>query len=53
MELKEINPVEMTTHPRDVSNKEDLYQYLKYELNFSHGVLQRSVVKFEGSFLHA
>ncbi|XP_046862672.1 uncharacterized protein LOC124456232 [Xenia sp. Carnegie-2017] len=59
--LKDMNPVEITTHPRDENNEEDLYKYLKHELNDQlndrvqedHYVLSSLARKCEGSFLYA
>ncbi|XP_046857871.1 uncharacterized protein LOC124451294 [Xenia sp. Carnegie-2017] len=31
--LKDMNPVEITTHPRDENNEEDLHKYLRHELS--------------------
>ncbi|XP_046857733.1 uncharacterized protein LOC124451147 [Xenia sp. Carnegie-2017] len=56
-ELKVMNPVEITIHPRDKNNEEDLYKYLKHMLNFQvhehYYVLSSLVKKCEGSFLYA
>ncbi|XP_046849609.1 uncharacterized protein LOC124443124 [Xenia sp. Carnegie-2017] len=62
-ELKEMNPVEIKTQPRDKNNEEDLHKYLKYQLNYcrsgnteysvSDDVLILLVRKCEGSFLYA
>ncbi|XP_046857842.1 uncharacterized protein LOC124451264 [Xenia sp. Carnegie-2017] len=55
--LKDMNPVEITTHPRDENNEEDLHKYLKHQLNnrvqINRYVLQSLVTKCEGSFLYA
>ncbi|XP_046858520.1 uncharacterized protein LOC124451968 [Xenia sp. Carnegie-2017] len=55
-ELKEMSPVEITTHPRDEKNERDLHKYLRHQLNNrvqrdSH--VQSLVKKCEGSFLYA
>ncbi|XP_046848329.1 uncharacterized protein LOC124441898 [Xenia sp. Carnegie-2017] len=62
-ELKEMNPVEIKTQPRDENNEEDLHKYLKYQFNYcrsgnteysvSDDVLRLLVEKCEGSFLYA
>ncbi|XP_046858126.1 uncharacterized protein LOC124451512 [Xenia sp. Carnegie-2017] len=56
-ELKDMNPVEITTRPRDENNEEDLHKYLRIQLNNEvqedHYVLQLLVQKCEGSFLYA
>ncbi|XP_046858222.1 uncharacterized protein LOC124451659 [Xenia sp. Carnegie-2017] len=61
-ELKEMNPLEITTNPRDENNEEDLHKYLKHQLNDrvprnpffpQDEVLQLLVKKCEGSFLYA
>ncbi|XP_046857482.1 uncharacterized protein LOC124450860 [Xenia sp. Carnegie-2017] len=56
-ELKDMNPVEITTSPRDKNNEEDLHKYLKHELNDcvqrNRYVLHSLVEKCEGSFLYA
>ncbi|XP_046857924.1 uncharacterized protein LOC124451358 [Xenia sp. Carnegie-2017] len=56
-ELKDMNPVEITTHPRDINNEEDLLKYLKNQLNDrvqrNHNVLETLVYRCEGSFLYA
>ncbi|XP_046857322.1 uncharacterized protein LOC124450723 [Xenia sp. Carnegie-2017] len=56
-ELKDMNPVEITTHPRDKNNEKDLEKYLKHELNDrvqkNRYVLHSLVRKCEGSFLFA
>ncbi|XP_046858502.1 uncharacterized protein LOC124451946 [Xenia sp. Carnegie-2017] len=56
-ELKDMNPVEITTRHRDENNEEDLYKYLRHQLNnrvqgYRH-VLLSLVRKCEGSFLYA
>ncbi|XP_046858463.1 uncharacterized protein LOC124451912 [Xenia sp. Carnegie-2017] len=55
--LKDMNPVEITTDPRDENNEEDLHKYLKHQLNDrvqrNPYVLQSLVKKCEGSFLYA
>ncbi|XP_046857835.1 uncharacterized protein LOC124451253 [Xenia sp. Carnegie-2017] len=56
-ELKDMNPVEITTHPRDENNEEDLHKYLSHQLNDrvqkDRYLLQSLVEKCEGSFLYA
>ncbi|XP_046858509.1 uncharacterized protein LOC124451953 [Xenia sp. Carnegie-2017] len=56
-ELKVMNPVEITTRPRDKNNEEDLQKYLRHQLNnrmqVNHYVLSSLVKKCEGSFLYA
>ncbi|XP_046858139.1 uncharacterized protein LOC124451526 [Xenia sp. Carnegie-2017] len=56
-ELKDMNPVEITTRPRDENNEEDLHKYLRHQLNDrvqKNRYLLRSLVKkCEGSFLYA
>ncbi|XP_046857812.1 uncharacterized protein LOC124451232 [Xenia sp. Carnegie-2017] len=56
-ELKDMHPVEITTHPRDENNEEDLHKYLRHELNDrvqeDPHVLSSLVEKCEGSFLYA
>ncbi|XP_046857522.1 uncharacterized protein LOC124450915 [Xenia sp. Carnegie-2017] len=56
-ELKDMNPVEITTHPSDENNEEDLRKYLRHQLNnrVQEGphVLWSLVEKCEGSFLYA
>ncbi|XP_046862680.1 uncharacterized protein LOC124456240 [Xenia sp. Carnegie-2017] len=56
-ELKDMNPVEISTHPRDENNEEDLYKYLRHQLNDrvqkNRYLLQPLVEKCEGSFLYA
>ncbi|XP_046857554.1 uncharacterized protein LOC124450948 [Xenia sp. Carnegie-2017] len=56
-ELKEMNPVEITTHPRDKNNEKDLHKYLIHQLNIRVPkhlfVLSSLVEKCEGSFLYA
>ncbi|XP_046849881.1 uncharacterized protein LOC124443403 [Xenia sp. Carnegie-2017] len=55
--LKDMNPVEITTHPRDKNNEKDLHKYLRHELydlvQRNPYVLQSLVEKCEGSFLYA
>ncbi|XP_046857550.1 uncharacterized protein LOC124450947 [Xenia sp. Carnegie-2017] len=55
--LKDMNPVEITTRPRDENNEEDLHKYLRHQLNDrvqkDHYLLQSLVKKCEGSFLYA
>ncbi|XP_046858517.1 uncharacterized protein LOC124451963 [Xenia sp. Carnegie-2017] len=55
--LKDMNPVEITTRPRDENNEEDLEKYLKHQLNDrvqeDPYVLWSLARKCEGSFLCA
>ncbi|XP_046857976.1 uncharacterized protein LOC124451417 isoform X1 [Xenia sp. Carnegie-2017] len=56
-ELKDMNPVEITTSPRDKNNEKDLEKYLEHQLNnrvqrYRH-VPSSLVEKCEGSFLYA
>ncbi|XP_046857869.1 uncharacterized protein LOC124451292 [Xenia sp. Carnegie-2017] len=57
LELKHINPVEITTRPRDKNNEEDLHKYFRHQLNDQVQedpyVLFSLVEKCEGSFLYA
>ncbi|XP_046862673.1 uncharacterized protein LOC124456233 [Xenia sp. Carnegie-2017] len=55
-ELKDMNPVEITTHPRDENNEEDLYNYLRHQLSHpakknSDGASLSIVKKLKGLFL--
>ncbi|XP_046857878.1 uncharacterized protein LOC124451301 [Xenia sp. Carnegie-2017] len=56
-ELKDMNPVEITTRPRDENNEEDLHKYLRHQMNDqvqkNRYLLQSLVKKCEGSFLYA
>ncbi|XP_046857471.1 uncharacterized protein LOC124450856 [Xenia sp. Carnegie-2017] len=56
-ELKDMNPVKITTHPREENNEEDLHRYLRHQLNDrvqeDRYVLLSLVKKCEGSFLYA
>ncbi|XP_046857557.1 uncharacterized protein LOC124450950 [Xenia sp. Carnegie-2017] len=56
-ELKDMNPVEITTRPRDKNNEDDLHKYLRHQLNDrvpkDPYVLSTLVNKCEGSFLYA
>ncbi|XP_046858129.1 protein TANC2-like [Xenia sp. Carnegie-2017] len=56
-ELKDVNPVEITTLLRDENNEEDLHKYLRHQLNNRLQkdcyLLQSLVKKCEGSFLYA
>ncbi|XP_046857481.1 uncharacterized protein LOC124450858 [Xenia sp. Carnegie-2017] len=56
-ELKDMNPVEITTHPRDINNEKDLHKYLEHQLNNRvqryRYVPSSLVKKCEGSFLYA
>ncbi|XP_046857839.1 uncharacterized protein LOC124451259 [Xenia sp. Carnegie-2017] len=56
-ELKDMNPVEITTRPRDENNEEDLHKYLRHQLNDrvqkNRYLLQSLVKKCERSFLYA
>ncbi|XP_046857929.1 uncharacterized protein LOC124451359 [Xenia sp. Carnegie-2017] len=56
-ELKNMNPVEITTHPRDKNNEKDLHKYLRHQLNDraqkDRYLLHSLVKKCEGSFLYA
>ncbi|XP_046858131.1 uncharacterized protein LOC124451516 [Xenia sp. Carnegie-2017] len=56
-ELKDMNPVEITTRPRDENNEEDLHKYLRHQLNNrvkgDRQVLLSLVEKCDGSFLYA
>ncbi|XP_046858113.1 uncharacterized protein LOC124451508 [Xenia sp. Carnegie-2017] len=56
-ELKDMNPVEIKTKPRDENNEEDLHKYLRHQLNDrvqkNRYLLQSLVKKCEGSFLYA
>ncbi|XP_046857559.1 uncharacterized protein LOC124450952 [Xenia sp. Carnegie-2017] len=56
-DLKDMNPVEITTHPRDENNEEDLHKYLRHQLNDcvqrNRYLLQKLFEKCEGSFLYA
>ncbi|XP_046857773.1 uncharacterized protein LOC124451192 [Xenia sp. Carnegie-2017] len=55
--LKDMNPVEITTRPRDENNEQDLHKYLRHQLNDQVQedpyVLLSLVEKCEGSFLYA
>ncbi|XP_046862684.1 uncharacterized protein LOC124456244 [Xenia sp. Carnegie-2017] len=56
-ELKVMNPVEITTRPRNENNEEDLHKYLSHQLNDrvqkDRYFLLFLVDKCEGSFLYA
>ncbi|XP_046862691.1 uncharacterized protein LOC124456247 [Xenia sp. Carnegie-2017] len=56
-ELKVMNPVEITTRPRDENNEKDLQKYLRHQLNNrvqeDPHVLQSLVKRCEGSFFYA
>ncbi|XP_046857708.1 uncharacterized protein LOC124451122 [Xenia sp. Carnegie-2017] len=56
-ELKDMNPVEITTSPRDENNEEDLYKFLRHQLNNrvqkDPCVLLSLVEKCKSSFLYA
>ncbi|XP_046858506.1 uncharacterized protein LOC124451950 [Xenia sp. Carnegie-2017] len=56
-ELKDMNPVEIKTRPRDENSEEDLHKYLRHQLNDrvqkNRYLLQSLVKKCEGSFLYA
>ncbi|XP_046857843.1 uncharacterized protein LOC124451265, partial [Xenia sp. Carnegie-2017] len=55
-ELKDMNPVEITTHPPDENKEEDLHKYLRQELSLlfeknSDGASLSIVKKLKGLFL--
>ncbi|XP_046858221.1 uncharacterized protein LOC124451658 [Xenia sp. Carnegie-2017] len=51
-ELNDMNPLKITTHPRNGNNEKDLYKYLRHQLNDRY-LPQALVEKCEGSFLYA